>query len=203
MKLTLSATLGAGHLREKCDGNTRALAAAAITDRGHQPARSAGEIPVLFCVRCGSFAARRAYGLAATCPGRPTPAGKQALARTKAGKQPWCDRGAGVYRRLISDRPMAWDADREAFVDLGPLRRPTRRRAGARDVDGAPADSGEGNSDQPERSMATEPSAMQLDATDDTMGTNCLTANADAHVADDDDGDQTRDSGERVEKDLR
>ncbi len=129
MRLALSEELTATHLREKCDGQKSTLAASAITDKGHRLAKTAGEVPIVFCVSCGSFATRRAYGLAADCPGRPTSAGKQAIARIRAGKQPWGDRGRAAERRLTSDRPMAWDRHRQEFVHIGPVHRSTRRRA--------------------------------------------------------------------------
>ncbi len=128
LKLTLSPTIGANQLRERCKGLKGSLTAETITARGHHLAKTTGDVAVLFCVKCGSFATRRAYGLAAACPGKPTPAGRQALARIKSGHQPWAERGAGAYRRLMSQKPLAWDASRSTFVDIGPKDGNARRR---------------------------------------------------------------------------
>ncbi len=128
MKLTLSSTIGHEQFSDKCQGVKNALEAAVIERKGHVLAKSMGEVPVVFCIKCGSFAARRAYGLAAQCPGRPTPAGKQALARIRLGRQPWCDRATREYRPMLGESPMAWDGDTRSYVPTGARRRQTRRR---------------------------------------------------------------------------
>ncbi len=127
-RLTLSPTVGAAQLAERCKGAKPSMCASVIAAKGHQLAITTGHTSVIFCLKCGSFATRRAYGLAANCAGRPTPAGKQALARIRAGQQPWENRGEIGARRLISQRPMAWDQYRGAYVGLGPTVGRTRTR---------------------------------------------------------------------------
>ncbi len=140
LKLTIEQHLHARHLRERCRGPKASLEANTIAQRGHILAKSAGGLAVIFCIKCGSFAARRAYGLASHCPGRPTPAGKQALARIHKGLQPWMARGPGACRRLLNQRPQAWDERRETFVDIGPvIGGPRRMRSAQRADDGASA----------------------------------------------------------------
>ncbi len=138
MRLTISPDIGPEQIRDRCPGPKATLEAEAIVAKGHHLAKSLGEVPVLFCIRCGSFAARRAYGLAATCPGRPSPAGKQALARIRLGRQPWLDRAAGEYRRANREAPMAWDSEAKSFMSVGPTR--ARRRRGTNAAAGADAD---------------------------------------------------------------
>ncbi len=75
----------------RCTGVKQSMMIRAICDKGHQVAYTDGAIPIVFCMMCGAFAWRRAYGLAKTCPGRPTPAGAQALSRIRRGMQPWHD----------------------------------------------------------------------------------------------------------------
>ncbi len=80
-RITIKPDLTADLVRQKCDGPKPALEAAEIADRSHTVARTGGATQVLFCLRCGAFSARRAYGLGAACRGAPKPSGKQALAR--------------------------------------------------------------------------------------------------------------------------
>ncbi len=56
-------------------------------------AMTSATIPLLFCIRCGSYSARRARGLGAECPRAPTLAGRQAIDRIQRGLQPWLSRG--------------------------------------------------------------------------------------------------------------
>ncbi len=130
----MSGTISQHLYNEQCKGVKAAMDAQEMERRGHVLAKSLGEVPILFCVKCGSFAARRAYGLAAACPGKPTPAGRQALARIRLGRQPWCDRASREYRPTLSCAPMAWDAATSNFVAPGPRRRATRRRAHGTDT---------------------------------------------------------------------
>ncbi len=112
---------------EPCDGPKASLAVDAITGRGHVLAATSPPAQVLFCIRCGAFSARRAYGLGARCAGAPKPSGKQALARIRRGLQPWETRTAGGRQRGTLGQALAWDADRRTFVATGPARVAHRR----------------------------------------------------------------------------
>ncbi len=118
---------------EPCAGPKASLAADAITDRGHVLAATPPPMQVLFCIRCGAFSTRRAYGLGARCAGAPKPSGKQALARIRRGLQPWEVRTAGGRQRGTLGQALAWDAERRTFVAAGPAR--SRRRKGQPAVD--------------------------------------------------------------------
>ncbi len=128
--MTLRQDLDAATVHRKCQGPKAELEAAAIVRRGHRLGHIDGHMPVLFCVACGSYSARRAYGLGAECRGVPTKAGAQALSRIKRGLQPWrtrCDAG-GERPRLGGSR--AWEEHRAEYVDG--QARATRRRRPAR-----------------------------------------------------------------------
>ncbi len=56
-------------------------------------------MPIMFCYRCGSWTARRSRGLAKTCTGIPTAAGRQALGYINRGRHPWRPPGADESRR--------------------------------------------------------------------------------------------------------
>ncbi len=88
MKLSLSADVTAAMAFQKCPGPKPSLAAEAVVAKGHTLACTEGPTRVLFCVRCGAFSKRRAYGLGAQCAGAPKPSGKQALAKIRRGHQP-------------------------------------------------------------------------------------------------------------------
>ncbi len=96
MRLTLSGTIGREQFMDKCPGPKDSLEAKVIESKGHVLAKSPGDVTVIFCIKCGAFAARRAYGLAARCPGRPTPAGKQALGAK--GRRRSTDRRSAAHR---------------------------------------------------------------------------------------------------------
>ncbi len=138
LKITLKPSLGASQLRDKCKGCRPNLLAESIADKGHHLARTAGDtstaLSVLFCVKCGSYSTRRAYGLAATCPSVPTRAGRQALKRIRSGLQPWDLGRPAACRRILGQRPMAWDASRGRFVEIGPANGDCRRRDGGSGV---------------------------------------------------------------------
>ncbi len=141
LKITLKPNVGAAQLRERCKGYRPSMLAASMADRGHHLARTAGDgaaaaLSVLFCVKCGAYSSRRAYGLAAACPNVPTRAGRQALTRIRAGLQPWDLGRPAACRRILGQRPMAWDAARARFVDIGPVDGNRRRRTAAGDARG-------------------------------------------------------------------
>ncbi len=128
MRMSLQPDLTNAMAQQRCDGPKTSLAAEAVTARGHLLARTEGQVQVLFCVRCGSFSARRAYGLGSACPGAPKPSGQQALARIRKGQQPWETRTAGGLCRGSLGAVLAWDAERSQFVSCGPTPAERRRR---------------------------------------------------------------------------
>ncbi len=119
---------------QPCTGAKPSLQVEAMTGRGHVIARTVAEVPILFCLRCGSFTARRAYGLAATCRGRPTAPGAQALARIRRGIQPWQNRGA-TGRDRTHMYTEAWSAADGGFHQQGPAPGRGKRRRPADDPD--------------------------------------------------------------------
>ncbi len=161
LRLTIGDTVSEHLHTERCTGAKATMDVRAIERRGHILAKSMGEVPVIVCVKCGSFAARRAYGLANPCPVKPTPAGRQALARIKMGRQPWCDRKSREYRPTLSSAPMAWDPNVGEFVTTAARHRTTRRRT-REDRPGH----GNGNrfdQDEPNRKLPRTCSATQGD----------------------------------------
>ncbi len=99
LKMTLRPVIDGGLAYERCEGARMSMDAGAMVSRGHALARTDGMFPVIFCVRCGAWSTRRAYGLSAACRGRPSPAGQQALARIARGEQPWQGREEEQERR--------------------------------------------------------------------------------------------------------
>ncbi len=118
LRMTTKSQIDAALALERCHGQRPTMNIHAMAQRGHALARTDGLFPVVFCVRCGAWSTRRAYGLAAACRGTPAPSGRQALARIARGYQPWEDRhvsdgnkrGKGLRCRS------RWSADRKAFV---------------------------------------------------------------------------------------
>ncbi len=78
----------------RCPGPQVLDSVTKYTAMGHAVCRTQGELPIIFCSRCGSWAARRAHGLSAQCQA-PTAAGRLALRRIEAGLHPWRKRAAG------------------------------------------------------------------------------------------------------------
>ncbi len=126
-RMTLKPDIDAALAHGKCDGPKESLEAARIAGRGHKLAHVGGQMPVLFCMTCGSYSARRAYGLGATCRGTPTKAGMQALSRIRRGFQPWRTRRDGGGQRPRLGEGRAWSSHRRCFVD-GSARESKRRR---------------------------------------------------------------------------
>ncbi len=128
MRISLSPDVTAAMAFQKCQGPKPSLAADAIVAKGHTLACTEGQSPVLFCVRCGAFSKRRAYGLGAQCAGAPKPSGRQALARIRQGYQPWETReSGGRYRGRIGD-VIAWDERQQKYVAAGPAPAEKRQR---------------------------------------------------------------------------
>ncbi len=65
MKVSLSADVTAAMAHQRCGGPKQSLAAEAVVAKGHTLACTDGLTQVLFCVKCGAFSKRRAYGLGA------------------------------------------------------------------------------------------------------------------------------------------
>ncbi len=126
--LTVKAEIDPALAHRKCEGPKQSLAVQRIADRGHRMGMAVGQVPVLFCTACGSFSARRVYGLGAACRGTPTRAGAQALARIRRGLQPWQNRAERGQPRPRVGEAAAWAADRARFVRAGEGTRSTRRR---------------------------------------------------------------------------
>ncbi len=161
MRMTVQSELTPALACQRCEGPKASLAAEAIVGRGHILAKTQGPAQVLFCVRCGAYSARRAYGLGAPCAGAPRPAGRQALARIRRGLQPWETRVGDSRHRGLLGTAMAWDANRHTFVQCGPARpNGRRRRRPPADTDPrGPADSSHPDADHAASSAPTPPQA--------------------------------------------
>ncbi len=137
--LTIKQDISAEMVHRPCKGPKKSLAAEEIAARGHKLAFVEGAMPVLFCCDCGSFSARRAYGLGAPCRGTPTRAGAQAIARIRKGEQPWQTRhDCAERRRPRLGSAAAWCSERGAFAPAHGGRQQGRRGAAARLVDDVP-----------------------------------------------------------------
>ncbi len=83
-----------------CGGRVAEKLVQGAEDKGHRMAVAEGEaMPVWFCLRCGAWLSRRAFGLRKECKGKPTGAGKQALANVAKGKHPWRRPGTDEAQR--------------------------------------------------------------------------------------------------------
>ncbi len=109
--------IDAGLAHRRCPGPKLALEASAITARGHKLSQAEGDLSILFCVDCGAYSARRAYGLGGVCRGTPTRAGAQALARIRKGLQPWQSRHDAGQPRPRLGAMAAWSRGHGSFVD--------------------------------------------------------------------------------------
>ncbi len=114
LKLTLDQQLSPQLANQRCPGPKPSTQLESITAHGHVVARTVASLPIIFCLRCGAFTARRAYGLAAPCKGRPTGPGAQALARIRRGQQPW--QRPATARARTHNLFEAWSRDRSDFV---------------------------------------------------------------------------------------
>ncbi len=129
--LTVKQDIDPERLHQACGGPKQSLTALAIAARGHKLAQAEGAVPILFCMDCGSFSARRAYGLGSTCPKVPTSAGKQALARIRRGLQPWQARHERRSSRPRLGPIAAWDDNRKRYARGDGEPACKRRRQGA------------------------------------------------------------------------
>ncbi len=106
LRMTLAPSLDRRLAMQQCEGDKASMHVDAIASRGHVLATTGAEMPLLFCIRCGAWAMRRAYGLAAPCRGTPSPSGAQALACIRRGRQPWINpREAELPRRSLGATP--------------------------------------------------------------------------------------------------
>ncbi len=162
MRMTLQTELSPALACQRCEGPKASLAAEAIVGRGHVLAKTQGPTQVLFCIQCGAFSARRAYGLGVQCPGVPKPSGRQALARIRRGLQPWESREAGGRTRGLLGSALAWDEARRTFVACGPAPPPPRRLIPPAATRGGEAgDSDPASSGGQSRPLALEPSPSE------------------------------------------
>ncbi len=155
-RLSTKPQVDAATAHSRCPGPKPSLEADRITALGHTLAKADGELSVLFCTRCGAFAARRAYGLATRCTGIPTKAGGQALNRIRRGLQPWRTRhDAGGARPTLGARHSSWSCAEGNFVNAAGGALPRRRRPiGAVAVDGY--NGGSGSSDGTRGALSTD-----------------------------------------------
>ncbi len=89
--------------REACQPSRDSDRLRQFESRGHTMLRTEGDLPIMFCVRCGSWTSRRANRLAKPCE-PPTAAGKMALKRISEGLHPWRGRGAHTSKELPRGR---------------------------------------------------------------------------------------------------
>ncbi len=135
LRLTLEPHLTRQLVLQKCTGPKLSVQVETMANLGHALARTADELPIVFCLRCGAFTTRRAYGLAAPCKGKPSPPGAQALARIRRGLQPWQYGNARRQRSHVDTE--AWSGIGGGFIRSGP-RQGDRRKRGAQPVDTGP-----------------------------------------------------------------
>ncbi len=130
MKLTLKKQITPALATQPCGGVKQSVQVEAMTAKGHTIARTVAEVPILFCLKCGAFTARRAYGLAAACKGKPTAPGAQALARIRRGVQPW--QSAGSRTRASTHMfTEAWSEAAGGYNIQGPAVRSAKRHLAA------------------------------------------------------------------------
>ncbi len=131
-KRCLSCAVGAASdpsgTRGRCSGRGTDTRAEEAANRGHSVAIAEGDgMPVVFCLKCGAWTARRHRGTAKSCRGVPTPAGKQALYNIARGRHPWLPPGVR-------------DAQRAALHSCASAAAAKRRRV---HVDGRPSGRGQ------------------------------------------------------------
>ncbi len=168
--LTVKPEIDAALAHRRCDGPKRSLEAASIVARGHVLAQAAGQVPILFCMTCGSFSSRRAYGLGGRCSGTPSKAGAQALSRIRRGLQPWRTRHDRAGPRPRIGGISAWSDDRARFVSAAHSGRSVRRRVtreDGEDAGGGGAQSVEDRVHWQELNMDTESRRQREMACDD------------------------------------
>ncbi len=129
---------GGGRQGRRCPGPLVTKKLKEYTERGHSICRAEGEMPFVFCSKCGGWAAKRSRLLGAKCS-PPTAAGRLALKRIAAGWHPWRRKGAdGGEEERTTVR-----AGGAVGVRVGPDRRQRPRLAGGGEQRGpAVADDG-------------------------------------------------------------
>ena len=89
--------------KQRCKGMAAEGYMSRISARGHQIRRATGDLPFVYCKKCGAWANRRMRGLMRACNG-PSTAGREALNRIGEGRHPWRDevkRGGTGHRAQI------------------------------------------------------------------------------------------------------
>ncbi len=127
--------LSARLLHGKCEGLRERHSVEGAAGKGHDVVVTGGEIPIIFCARCGAFSWRRAYGMARKCPRAPTAAGRQALVRLRSGLVPWISHGEAHMprRRIDTMAGGVWSSGEGRVVPFGGDEHVHReRRQGAR-----------------------------------------------------------------------
>ncbi len=127
--LTVKPEIDAALAHRQCSGPRVSMEARNVASRGHRVAYAEGQLPILFCLDCGSYSARRAYGLGAQCPGTASKAGSQALARIRRGYQPWRTRHDRGQQRPRLEATAAWSDTRGELVRACGAGGAARRRA--------------------------------------------------------------------------
>ncbi len=118
------------HRRETCRGPPLDHRLDEFAGNGHRLCRTEGEIPIIFCSRCGAWSSKRPRKLKRRCVAI-TPPGRQALARLAKGLCPWVKRTSDGSQRERGRlrHEAAYDADRKKWQEVG-NRGPKRRRGG-------------------------------------------------------------------------
>jgi hypothetical protein len=96
-------TVPRARLREACQPARVTSRQQQFEDRGHVMLHTEGDLPIMFCAKCGSWTSRRANRLAKSC-GPPTAAGRMALHRIADGLHPWQARDANTGKELPRGR---------------------------------------------------------------------------------------------------
>jgi hypothetical protein len=101
-----------------------------FSGNGHRLCRTKGEVPIVFCAKCGAWSSKRPRKLKRRCEAI-TPPGKQALARLAKGLCPWVKRTNDGSRRERGrlQHDAAYDALREQWQEVR-SQGPKRRRCG-------------------------------------------------------------------------
>ncbi len=124
--------------RETCKGPPMDHRLREFAGNGHRLCRSEGQVPIIFCSRCGAWSSRRPRKLKQRCTAI-TPPGRQALARLAKGLSPWIARnGNGDQpQRSHVKHTAAYDDGAGSWQDCGS--RGTKRRFGGDELRGAAA----------------------------------------------------------------
>ncbi len=115
--------------RETCKGPPMDHKLAEFTGNGHRLCRTAGDVPIIFCSKCGAWSSKRPRKLKRRCAAI-TPPGRQALARLARGLCPWAKRtGDGsLLQRSRLRHAAAYDGVRGDWREVS--NRGIKRRSG-------------------------------------------------------------------------